>query len=487
MAVALGTVLESVRTDTSDPYNFNFTPAATARGIAVAVVHGVSATDHVVGITYGGVAMSRVVRATDTATEPGAAEWWFLGANIPTGTQQISVNLASGTTDDLHIVVVSVTANDDTEVVAFDAISGNAANPSVTLPYGGRTCLALGALYGGAAAPSSFTENGNCTRVHDHDLGAFYSVVLRQTSPGSADFAIGGTASSDDVAYVAIAISEVVNVTTVTPTPAVMKFVVPTPTVQPGAVTNTPSPAVAKFLVPTPAVQRGAVSLAPGAAAARFTVPTPAVSNGFTLTPTPTQARFIVPTPTVIVGTVTLTPGAAIVRFVVPPPTVVPGPRSLSVGAAAARFIVPTPNLNLGGDVLSIGSAIARWLVPTPAVMPGVVALPIAPASARYVVPTVTLQFGPVQIAPGAAAARFAVPTPGVAGGQPQQVSLSPVVAHWLVPVVHLLHVKTTARMQRDFASHVAGGTPNEGSQGFGGTHEASRPLQVSDSRTGGF
>lgn len=209
MTVALGSVAESIRTDTSDPYNFNFTPAAAPQGVAVAVVHGVSATDHVVGITYGGVAMARVVRATDTATELGAAELWFLGSGIPSGLQTISVNLASGTSDDLHIVVITVTAAADTEIVDFDAISDNVANPSVTLQYGGRTCLSVAALYGGGAAPSSFTPNANCTTVHDHDLGAFYSEVIRQTTPGSADFAIGGTASSDDVAYVAMAISEV--------------------------------------------------------------------------------------------------------------------------------------------------------------------------------------------------------------------------------------------------------------------------------------
>lgn len=434
MAVALGTVAESVRTDTSDPYNFNFTPAATARGIAVAVVHGVSSTDHVTGITYGGVAMGRVVRATDTATELGAAELWFLGSGIPTGLQTISVNLASGTTDDLHIVVMSVTANADTEIVDFDSLSNNVANPSVTLQYGGRTCLSIAALYGGGADGTAFTPNANCTTIHDHDLGAFFSEVIRQTTPGSADFAIGGTASSDDVAYVAMAISEVVSVTTVTPTPAVMKFVVPTPTVAAGAVTNSPSPAVAKFVVPTPTVVKGAVTIAPGAAQARFVVPTPEVRNGVTITPTPAQARFLVPTPAIVRGTVTLTPGAAVARFAVPTPTVVRGAVTLTVGAAAARFIVPSPTVQLGARVLTIGTAIGRWLVPTPAVVRGTVTLGVTPASARFIVPVVTLLKGAAQLTPTAARAFWRVPSPSMGG--PQIVTPSAAVARWLVPIV---------------------------------------------------
>jgi hypothetical protein len=200
---------EAVRTDTSDPFAFNHTPTGTPRAIVLTAVHGTSSTDHIVGVTYGGVAMTRAKRNVDTSTEPGASEIWFLGAAIPTGLQSVSIDFSSGTTDDFHFVCLSYVANADTEVVDSDGVSENVANPSVTLQYAARRCASVAALYGGGADGGSFTPNANCTTVHDHDLGAFYSEVIRQTTPGTVDFAIGGTSGSDDVAYAAIAFSEI--------------------------------------------------------------------------------------------------------------------------------------------------------------------------------------------------------------------------------------------------------------------------------------
>jgi len=125
MAIAFDTSIESVRTGTSDPMTWTHTPVGTPRAIAIAFVHGTSSTDHVSTVTYGGVSMSRIVRATDTATEQGAAEWWFLGASIPTGAQTVSADLASATTDDIHGVSVSFTATRDCAVVDYDSVSQN--------------------------------------------------------------------------------------------------------------------------------------------------------------------------------------------------------------------------------------------------------------------------------------------------------------------------------------------------------------------------
>jgi hypothetical protein len=206
--VAFDAATESVRTATTDPYTFDHTPAGTPAAVVLTAVHGTSSTDHISTVTYGGVSMSRVVRATDTATEPGAAEIWFLGKSVPTGTQTLSIDLTSATTDDFHFVAITLTSGGGgVEVIDSDSVSADQANPSVTLQYGGRTAIAVGSLYGGGADGSAFAPNANCTTVHDHDLGNFYSETIRQTTPGTADFAIGGTAASDDVAYVAAAFS----------------------------------------------------------------------------------------------------------------------------------------------------------------------------------------------------------------------------------------------------------------------------------------
>jgi len=200
---------ESIRTDTSDPYTFAYTPTGTPRAIILGIVHGVSSTDHVVTVTYGGVSMTEVIRATDTATEPGAAEIWFLGSAIPTGTQTISVDLASATTDDIHFVVASMTAAADTEVIDSDGIAENAANPTVTLQKAGRTAGCWAIMYGGGAAPGGTLATG-CTLDHTHDLTAFYSQACYETTIGTGDFTIGwSTLGTDDLAFVAVAVSEV--------------------------------------------------------------------------------------------------------------------------------------------------------------------------------------------------------------------------------------------------------------------------------------
>lgn len=224
--ISFDAATESVRTATTDPWTFSHTGRADAsggvQGVVVTVVHGTSSTDHVVGVTYGGVSLTRAspdgvgiadMTATDTATEPGRADIWWIGSGLSGkgGTQTVSVDLSSATTDDIQIVAMTLYTDSGANVTIVDSdrVQENAANPSVTLTYGGRYAISIGALYGGGAAPSSFTPNGNCTEVASEDLGAFYAFVLRQTTPGTSDFAIGGTASSDDVAYVAAAFAKV--------------------------------------------------------------------------------------------------------------------------------------------------------------------------------------------------------------------------------------------------------------------------------------
>lgn len=210
MAIAFDAVVESVRTGTEDPYTWTHTPVGTPRAIIVAAVHGASSTDHVSAVTYGGVSMTRIVRATDTQTEPGAAELWFLGASIPTGNQTVSADLASATTDDIQFVSWSYTAGADCEVIDSDSISENTASPTVLMSAGGREKASVCAMYGGGAAPGGTLATGN-TLGPTEDLGAFMAQTCYETTPDNADHTIGwSNLASDDLAFVALAFAEVV-------------------------------------------------------------------------------------------------------------------------------------------------------------------------------------------------------------------------------------------------------------------------------------
>lgn len=214
MTVTVAGINENLRTGTTDPWEWSHSNGTTSpKGVVVMIAHGVSATDHVVSVTYGGVALTRIQRNTDAATELGASEIWFRGDSIPTGTQTVSVDLSSATTDDLFGASYTLDAADYLRVVDFDGRNDNAAaDPTVlTLQYGGLTCMAFAVCYSGVTANSSLTVAATCTKDSTTDLaGNFTCGVQHQTTAGSADFSIqwGGVAT-DDLAFSCMAVSEI--------------------------------------------------------------------------------------------------------------------------------------------------------------------------------------------------------------------------------------------------------------------------------------
>lgn len=190
---------ESIRTDTSNPYQFNYTPGAgTVIGIVLTAIHADTSTDHITGITYGGVAMQRAITAADTSTELGRADIWYLKGGVPAGTQQVSVSFSTATTDDIEFVVFAMNGGASTSklfLVDTDLVEQNTSNPSRTMNYGGRTCVSISAFfYGGSAAP---TPNANMTNLHTHDFTSQFGSVDMQTTPGTADFIVSYTANDD--------------------------------------------------------------------------------------------------------------------------------------------------------------------------------------------------------------------------------------------------------------------------------------------------
>jgi hypothetical protein len=214
MAVAHDAISEIEKTGSETSSSQTHTPVGTPRGIVVTIARanpGDTVADFITGVTYGGVAMARIVNVNDTAGEHGQSVAYFLGSGIPTGPQTWVVSYSSSATHDVHAVCASVTAADNTEVLASGSIGVDQANPQIALSYGGRTGQAYASCYSGLSTVGSLTVLGTCTATHDYDLpdGTYVAVACRQTTPGTADFTIGWTAASDDVAMVAIAVTEV--------------------------------------------------------------------------------------------------------------------------------------------------------------------------------------------------------------------------------------------------------------------------------------
>jgi hypothetical protein len=211
---------ENFHVNTITPVVYSHSGAESGvKGVVLSIVRGIQATDHVSAVSYGGTPMSRVVRATDTATELGAAELWFLGVSVPQGIQNVSYTLPSSLNDDFHSVCTTLLADTDLEVIDFDSVSADASggtldDPSLTLQNTtktGTSAMAFGALYCGQGIETQFVQNSNCSMVYSEDFNNFISAVIRQTTAqtDTADFVIGGTtAAADDVAFVAMSVAE---------------------------------------------------------------------------------------------------------------------------------------------------------------------------------------------------------------------------------------------------------------------------------------
>ncbi len=208
MAITFDDWWETIRTGTGDPMTWLHTPGAPPQAITVAVLHGASDTEHVASVTYGAVPLIPIISAVDSANEPGRCSLFFLGTGVPTGAQTVSVDLTSGTTDDIFGVSVSWFASGDCEVIDSDKVDGDTLNPSVTLTAGGRHNAVFGGIYAGGDSSGTTVAGAGVTEITAADLGAWVAKAARRTTPGTTDFTFAYTAALDDVAMAALMFAE---------------------------------------------------------------------------------------------------------------------------------------------------------------------------------------------------------------------------------------------------------------------------------------
>lgn len=202
-------------TAATDPKTWTHTPVGTPRGAVVLIQQTGTASDFVNGaVTYGGVAMTRVPTngfAQDTSVEAASVYAYFVGAGLPTGAQTVSIDHDNGIFGTKHAICVTLTGAADLEVVASAKLENDAANPSVSLDSGARVAIKLFNLYSGQNALASITNPAGITRVSalKYAAGNFCHVYGYRTTPGTGSETVSQTATSDDVAMIGLAISEV--------------------------------------------------------------------------------------------------------------------------------------------------------------------------------------------------------------------------------------------------------------------------------------
>lgn len=195
-------------TSTPDPFTFSHV-GGTPRGVLI-LIGGSNNADLITSVTYGGVATARTTngRAFDAVGEALSVYAYFLGSGVPTGTQTVSIDhTASG-----HAKIafcITFTAGNDTEVVIDNLLQGDQADPQISLDtttrYSIRCCVA-GSGHNSAA---SLTLISGMSSVGSGTDGTKSIVCARETNPSTGNTNTGWTATSEDVAMISVAVSEI--------------------------------------------------------------------------------------------------------------------------------------------------------------------------------------------------------------------------------------------------------------------------------------
>ena len=184
-------------------FSWTHTPVGTPKGVAVIVVQE-NAPDQVSGVTYGGVAMTRVRADINATAEIGRVYIYFLGSGIPAGAQTVTVTLTD--VEDCNAVSLTVTAAADTAVDVHEGGDpGVIADPSLSISPTVDAVIFYG-FYSGLAAPVTTVQAGS-THVAGKDLGQESAMWARKSVSAGAT-TIGYTAAADDVCHSALAIKE---------------------------------------------------------------------------------------------------------------------------------------------------------------------------------------------------------------------------------------------------------------------------------------
>jgi hypothetical protein len=197
---------------TGNPVAGSHAGASSGVKSALVLIQGLSSTDEVTSITYGGVAMGEVNGSPvlHLTGELGSAHGFFLGSSVPQGTQTVSVTRTG--TSSLKVHVFTATGSADTVVSDTDTLNSDSlANPALSLvtPSGVSTFVAA-TLFSGQDDPLNVTPDAAYTQVNEFDYGTKVGNTVRRTA-----IATGGlvtcqwTAAAEDAVAIGVAIQEV--------------------------------------------------------------------------------------------------------------------------------------------------------------------------------------------------------------------------------------------------------------------------------------
>lgn len=195
------------------------TPVGTPKGVTVLIVQDASITDLIAGVTYGGVALTRVHTQSRTGGgELGRTYAYHLGTGIPTGPQTVAVDQTGSA--QIWATCTTVTATADTEIADSAGVVDTTtlqSNPTATIPtLAGFNGIVLACLFSGVSAVGTPVAGSGYTELAEFDFtSATVANAIRGARSGANVVANWTIATADDAAVSAVAVQEAVSTSTV--------------------------------------------------------------------------------------------------------------------------------------------------------------------------------------------------------------------------------------------------------------------------------
>lgn len=191
-------------------FTWNHTVSASAKGAWVGV-WTLADADYVSGVTLGGVSMTRVTVAADTATEPMRVTLYFL-ANPPTGSQAVVVSRTNNATSMYgvcHTVIASTTVEVYSAGIVLLQENQTLAEQNVTDGSPGTNSLRF--AFVGSGHSTAVPAGANSTIGQGILIGTTTTCrSYYETVAGQGSRPVGSSSgTSDDVAGIYFAIREV--------------------------------------------------------------------------------------------------------------------------------------------------------------------------------------------------------------------------------------------------------------------------------------
>jgi hypothetical protein len=195
----------------TDSFSWSHPETGSPEGVLVFVTT-IANADYISSVTYGGVAMTQVSEAADTATEPARVTAFYLGSGIPTSTQTIVVNRTNNATI-MYASAATVQADGDTGTIGYKQIVNNTDGyyaPNIQdgfMSTSSNSLRYVGAYYG--ANNVLPVSSASTTLLNNIDFGSYTSNMAVETSGGLGFRKVGFTnVTADDRAAIHLAIRE---------------------------------------------------------------------------------------------------------------------------------------------------------------------------------------------------------------------------------------------------------------------------------------